>query len=81
MNNEETREKFIGIMAKFTAYIGKYLPAMFCPNKRIREKKKLSSQIVYDASFMILRWQPKWIGLASGYGKFSICKGWNKIFR
>ena len=53
MNNEEKREKFIDIMAKFTAYIGKYLPDdVLSKLKELREKEDtVLAQIVYDAMF------------------------------
>jgi len=53
LNNEEKREKFIDIMAKFTAYIGKYLPDdVLSKLKELREKEDtVLAQIVYDAMF------------------------------
>lgn len=53
MNNEEQREKFIDIMARFTAYTAKYLPDdIFAKLQELREKENtVLAKIIYDAMF------------------------------
>lgn len=53
MKKEEQREKFIDIMAKFTAYIGKYLPDdVLAKLIELRKKEDTTlAKIVYDAMF------------------------------
>lgn len=57
MNKEEQREKFIDIMAKFTAYTGKHLPDdILAKLKELREKEDtVLATIVYDAMFENLK--------------------------
>jgi len=57
MNKEEQREKFIDIMAKFTAYTGKHLPDdILAELKELREKEDtVLATIVYDAMFENLK--------------------------
>jgi L(+)-tartrate dehydratase alpha subunit len=53
MHKEEQRERFIDIMAGFTAYIGKYLPDdVLARLQELREKEEASlARIVYEAMF------------------------------
>ncbi len=53
MNKEEQREQFIDIMAKFTAYIGKYLPNdVVAKLQELREKEDIAlAKIIYEAMF------------------------------
>lgn len=53
MSKEAQREKFIDIMARFTAYAGKYLPDdVSAKLKGLREKEDTAmAKIIYDAMF------------------------------
>lgn len=53
MNKEEQREKFIDIIAKFTAYTGKHLPDdVYGKLKDLRENENTTlGKIIYDAMF------------------------------
>ncbi len=53
MNKEEQRERFIDIMARFTAYMGKHLPDdVLAKLKELREREDTSlARIIYDAMF------------------------------
>ena len=53
MSKEAQREKFIDIMARFTAYAGKYLPDdVSAKLKELREKEDTAiAKIIYDAMF------------------------------
>lgn len=57
MNKEEMREKFIDIMAKFTAYIGKHLPDdVYQRLQELRETEDTPlARIIYDAMFEDLK--------------------------
>ena len=57
MNKKEQREKFIDIMAKFTAYTGKHLPDdVYAKLKELREKEDTTiATIIYDAMFEDIR--------------------------
>jgi L(+)-tartrate dehydratase alpha subunit len=53
MDKVEQREKFIDIMARFTAYTGKHLPDdVYVKLKELREKENTAlARIIYDAMF------------------------------
>jgi L(+)-tartrate dehydratase alpha subunit len=53
MNKEAQREKFINIMAKFTAYSSKHLPDdVYTKLEELREKEDTTlATIIYDAMF------------------------------
>jgi len=57
MDREEQREKFIDIMAKFTAYTGKYLPDdVHARLKELRVQENTAlARVVYDAMFEDLK--------------------------
>jgi len=57
MNKEEQCEKFIDIMAKFTAYTGKHLPDdVYAKLKELREKEDTAlAKIIYDTMFEDLK--------------------------
>lgn len=57
MNKEAQREKFIDIMAKFTAYTGKHLPDdVLARLKELRAKEDTAlAKIIYDAMFEDLK--------------------------
>lgn len=57
MNKDEKRERFIDIMARFTAYTGKHLPDdVYMKLKELRKKESASlAKIIYDAMFEDLK--------------------------